>query len=58
MILYFVRHGETEWNVRKKIQGATDIPLNDHGREQAQKLAAYLKKERKAGRFSAGCVYT
>ena len=58
MILYFVRHGETEWNVRKKIQGATDIPLNDHGREQAQELAAYLKKERKAGRFSAGCVYT
>ena len=29
MTLYFVRHGETEWNVKKKIQGTTDIPLNE-----------------------------
>ena len=29
MKLYFVRHGETEWNVKKKIQGKTDIPLNE-----------------------------
>ena len=58
MILYFVRHGETEWNVRKKIQGATDIPLNEHGKKQAEELASYLVKEQEAGRFSAGCVYT
>lgn len=52
----------TSWRNRmecqKKIQGATDIPLNGHGRKQAQELAAYLKKEQEAGRFSAGCVYT
>ena len=34
--LILVRHGETAWNVEKRIQGHLDIPLNDHGRAQAQ----------------------
>ena len=38
MKLYFVRHGETEWNVKKKIQGKTDIPLNENGIRQAKEL--------------------
>lgn len=58
MILYFIRHGETEWNVKKKIQGSTDIPLNDHGCEQAKMLAAQLVGQKEAGKFSAACVYT
>ncbi len=33
--LYFVRHGETYWNVENKICGATDIALTPHGHEQA-----------------------
>lgn len=33
--LYFVRHGETDWNVERRLQGTTDIPLNDKGRAQA-----------------------
>lgn len=45
MKLYFVRHGETEWNVKKKIQGKTDIPLNENGIRQAKELACQLVEE-------------
>lgn len=37
-----VRHGETAWNVDGRIQGHLDIPLNDHGRWQAQQVARSL----------------
>jgi probable phosphoglycerate mutase len=37
-----VRHGETAWNVDTRIQGQLDIPLNDNGRWQAQRLARAL----------------
>ena len=40
--LYFVRHGESEWNVLKKICGRTDIPLTAKGREQAAITAAKI----------------
>lgn len=46
MKLYFVRHGETEWNVLKKIQGKTDIPLNENGRKQARELAEKFVNEK------------
>lgn len=41
--LYIVRHGQTDWNVRKIIQGHSDIPLNTEGQEQARVLAESLK---------------
>ena len=41
MKLYVIRHGQTEWNVLKKMQGSVDIPLNEKGIEQA-----YITKEK------------
>lgn len=38
-MLYIMRHGKTDWNARHKIQGRTDIPLNDEGRQMAEKAA-------------------
>ena len=45
MRIWFVRHGETEWNRTKRYQGYSDIPLNETGRKQAQDTAALLANE-------------
>ncbi|MCU0819314.1 MAG: histidine phosphatase family protein [Beijerinckiaceae bacterium] len=37
-ILYFFRHGETDWNAEGRLQGQTDIPLNSKGRQQASAI--------------------
>mgnify|MGYP002518358837 FL=1 len=41
--IYFVRHGETVWNVENKICGMTDSPLTEHGREQAKQTGELVK---------------
>lgn len=40
--LHVVRHGETDWNLGRRVQGHTDIPLNDEGRRQARLLSTQL----------------
>lgn len=39
---WLVRHGETQWNALRKLQGWKDIPLNDVGTAQAQQLERYF----------------
>ncbi len=41
--LYLLRHGQTEFNVKKLVQGRCDSPLTDLGRQQAQAAATWLK---------------
>ena len=40
MDIYLMRHGETDWNKSRRLQGQSDIPLNKYGVELAEKTAA------------------
>jgi probable phosphoglycerate mutase len=43
-ILYFARHGETDWNRERRLQGQHDIPLNTLGRVQAARCGELLRE--------------
>ena len=42
MLLYYIRHGETDWNALGKLQGAQDVPINERGRAQAAQAGGIL----------------
>ena len=43
MRLYLIRHGETQWNKQKLLQGKTDNPLNENGLQVAKMTAEGLR---------------
>ena len=42
MKVYLMRHGETDWNAQKRLQGREDIPLNERGRAQAVRMGEIM----------------
>ena len=57
-LFFFIRHGETDWNAERRLQGGRDVPLNDRGRRQAAHCGGTLRDlfaER--GRAAAGFSY-
>ena len=46
MEILLTRHGQTEWNVLKKVQGKADIELNEKGIQQAEETREILKNEK------------
>jgi len=43
-VLYYIRHGETDWNATRRLQGRSDTPLNAAGEAQAQRCGTVLHK--------------
>ena len=50
---YFIRHGQTDWNVAHRAMGVTDIALNETGKLQAENAASLLKEREIACVFSS-----
>jgi probable phosphoglycerate mutase len=57
-LLYFARHGETDWNLERRLQGQHDIPLNALGRVQASRCGVILRELlTRNGRSTADYAY-
>jgi probable phosphoglycerate mutase len=57
-IVYYIRHGETDWNVERRLQGHQDIPLNAQGRAQGARCGEILRDLfAQSGRDPAALAY-
>ena len=45
MKIYAIRHGQTDYNLNRLVQGWTDHPLNQNGIDQAALMGRFLKKQ-------------
>jgi broad specificity phosphatase PhoE len=52
VLVFCVRHGETSWNEAGLLQGQTDIPLNDRGRQQARQAGVFLAQRHQLDGFA------
>jgi len=52
-MIYLIRHGQTDWNALGKMQGQTNIPLNEIGREQAKTASIEVAKVKVEHIFSS-----
>lgn len=53
LTFYLVRHGQTDWNVQRRLQGSNDIPLNAAGMAQAEALRPFFSARKIDAWFSS-----
>lgn len=46
MRIFLIRHGETDWNIERRVMGVEPIPLNENGRDMVRSVAELLAEER------------